>query len=225
MKKYAVVSALSLTLVFSIMPTKKSHAIVWVIIQEAIKAAILAIDAQVQRLQNKTIGLQNAQKAIENALSKLKLKEISEWGQKQKDLYDKYYKELWKVKNAIGTYKKVREIIKNQAALVGAYKNAFGLFKKDGHFTTAELNYMARVYTGILDESLKNIDQLLLAINAFETQMSDSERLTIIEQVAQEIDENASDLRRFNQQNILLSIQRSRDYHEISTVKALYGIE
>ena len=224
MKKYVTIIAISLTTVFTIMPTQRSQAIVWVVIKEALKAVILAIDAQVQRLQNKTIALQNAQKAVENALSKLKLKEISEWGKKQKELYDKYYKELWNVKNAISTYKKVKGIIKNQSEMVAEYKKAFSLFKKDKHFTADELEYMTQVYSGILEESLKNIDGLLLAINAFATQMTDAERLVIIEQVAQNIDENISDLRRFNHSNILISVQRSKDAHEIAVIKALYGI-
>ena len=57
---------------------------------EAIKAAIVkvikAIDLKIQRLQNETIRLQNAQKAIENALTKTKLTEISDWVEKQRDL-------------------------------------------------------------------------------------------------------------------------------------------
>ncbi len=225
MKKYAVLIMIGLTTTFTLLPTQRSHAIVWVVIQEALKAVILAIDAQVQRLQNKTIALQNAQKAIENALSKLKLKEISEWGKKQKELYDKYYKELWKVKNAISTYKKVKLIITNQSRMVAEYKKAFSLFKKDQHFSADELEYMARVYAGILEESIKNIEGLLLAVNAYATQMSDAQRLAIIERVAQNIDENISDLRRFNHSNILISVQRSKDIHEIDVVKALYGIE
>ena len=225
MKKYAVIIMIGLTTTFTLMPTQRSQAIVWVVIQEALKAVILAIDAQVQRLQNKTIALQNAQKAIENALSKLKLKEISEWGKKQKELYDKYYKELWKVKDAISKYTKIKVIIKNQSEMVAEYKKAFRLFKKDKHFTSAELEYMTQVYGGILDESLKNIDGLLLAVNALATQMSDAQRLAVIEQVAQNIDANISDLRRFNHSNILVSVQRSKDVHEIAVVKALYGIE
>src|SRR5687768_3118732 len=92
---------------FTLLPSR-SHAVVWVVVQQALKQVLLAMDAQVQRLQNKTIGLQNAQKKLENTLSKLKLKEISDWAEKQRKLYDEYYKELWKVKNVISTYKQVR---------------------------------------------------------------------------------------------------------------------
>ena len=45
---------------------------------------IIAVDLQVQRIQNKTIWLQNAQKTLENEMSKLKLDEITDWVQKNK---------------------------------------------------------------------------------------------------------------------------------------------
>jgi hypothetical protein len=51
-------------------------------IVEIIKAAIIkvikAADLQIQRLQNKTIWLQNAQKTLENKMSQLKLDEIKD---------------------------------------------------------------------------------------------------------------------------------------------------
>lgn len=209
----------------SIAPTQRSHAIVWVVIQEAIKQAILAIDAQIQRLQNKTIGLQNAQKAIENALAKLKLKEISEWTEKKRKLYDDYFQELWKVKNAISSYKKIKQIMQWQAQIAEEYKKAFGLFKKDKHFSQQEIEYMLRVYTGIVSESLKRTEQIALVINAFATQTSDGQRVEIVNRAADNIEQNLNDLREFNDQNVLLSIQRSKSNIEVHTVKQLYGLE
>ena len=50
-------------------------------------------------MQNKTIWLQNAQKVIENQLSKTKLTEISGWTEQQRTLYSDYYAELGKIKS------------------------------------------------------------------------------------------------------------------------------
>ena len=225
MKKGIWILMFSATAFFTVLPTQKSHAVVWVVIQEALKKIILAMDKQVQKLQNKTIGLQNAQKKVENTLSKLKLKEISEWGEKQRKLYDKYYQELWKVKNAISTYKKVKGIILSQVQLVEEYKKAYRLFKQDKHFTPDEIIYMEQVYSGILDESVKNLDQLFIVINSSITQMSDAERLEVINRSTNNIEENISDLRRFNSENILLSLRRSSDAMEIAAIKNLYGIK
>jgi len=58
------------------------------IIKEGVKKVIIAIDLRIQRLQNETIWLQNAQKTLENQMSKLKLGEISDWVEKQRKLYD-----------------------------------------------------------------------------------------------------------------------------------------
>ena len=158
-------------------------------------------------------------------MSKLKLTEISDWSKKQKELYAKYFDELWKVKNAISSYQAVRDIIKKQVQLVQEYSKAFNLSKQDKNFTADELNYMQKVYTGILDESIKNIDQIQLVINAFATQMADAKRLEIIHAAGNNIEQNITDLRQFNQQNIIISLQRSKEKNDIDVVKKLYGIE
>jgi len=225
MKKYIWITMLALTTVFTVMPTQKSHAIIWMVVTEAIKKAIKAMDLNVQRLQNKTIGLQNAQKVVENAMAKLKLKEISDWAEKQRTLYKDYYDELWKVKNAIASYKRVKQIMERQLQLVEEYKRAYGLFKQDKHFSPRELDYMYRVYSGILEESLKNIDQVTLVINSFATQMSDGKRLELINDAADRIEGNLTDMRRFNNQNVMISLQRSKGAGDVAFVKQLYGLQ
>ena len=84
---------------------------------------------------------------------------------------------------------------------------------------------MQKVYSGILDESMKNIDQIFLILDSFTTQMSDAKRLELIDKAADRVDTNCSDLKQFNNQNYLLSIQRARDENEISTLKRYYGID
>ena len=194
------------------------------IVKAVTKKVIKAIDLRIQRLQNKTIWLQNAQKQVENVLSKLKLDEISDWTQKQKDLYKGYYEELAKVKSIITYYQRIREITKKQTQLVQEYERAWNLFKQDTHFKDSEIQYMERVYTGILEESVKNIDQIFLILDSFSTQMSDLKRLEIINKSADQIDGNYDDLTMFNQQNILLSLQRAKTEADVNQVKQFYGI-
>jgi hypothetical protein len=161
---------------------------------------------------------------VENVLSKLKLDEISDWTQKQKDLYKGYYEELAKVKSIITYYQRIKEITKKQTQLVQEYERAWNLFKQDTHFKDSEIQYMERVYTGILEESVKNIDQIFLILDSFATQMTDLKRLEIINKAADQIDENYDDLTMFNQQNILLSLQRAKTETDVKQVKQFYGI-
>lgn len=98
------------------------------------------------------------------------------------------------------------------------------MVNQDTHFTRSEIDYMYRVYTGILNESLYNIDEILLVINSYKTQMSDAKRLEIINKAGDNIDKNYRDLQDFNNQNIQLSMNRAKDEHEILAVKKLYGL-
>lgn len=195
------------------------------IIRQGLIKVIKAVDLKIQRLQNKTIWLQNAQKVIENTMSEMKLNEITDWVEKQRTLYKDYYDELWKVKNVISYYHRVREITNKQVQLVAEYKRAWGLFKQDKNFTEDELDYMSKVYNGILDESVKNLDQIFLVINSFSTQMGDAKRLEIINSAYNQVETNYTDLKAFNQQNVLISLQRAKSKNDIDVIKELYGLK
>lgn len=84
---------------------------------------------------------------------------------------------------------------------------------------------MGSVYSGILQESVKNLDEILVVINSFKTQMSDAKRLELVDKAADRIDTNCSDLKQFNNQSYVLSIQRAKDANEVETLKRYYGIE
>lgn len=226
MKKYMVILPLSAVTIFVSIPKgADAQFVVSEVLSQTVGRVIRAIDLQVQRMQNQTIWLQNAQKALENQLSKLKLTEISDWSQKQQDLYNGYYKELWQVKSVIAYYERIKDMTEKQAGLVSQYNQAWNLLKSDKHFSADELKYMQSVYSGILQESVKNLDEILVVINAFKTQMSDAKRLELIDKAADRIDTNCSDLKQFNNQNYILSIQRAKDANEVETLKRYYGIE
>jgi flagellin-specific chaperone FliS len=208
-------------------PLQKAHAqfVIAEIIKAGVKKVIKAVDLQVQRQQNKVVWLQNAQKVLENTMSKLKLEEISDWTERQRSLYKNYFDELNQVKSIIAYYRKVKDVTEKQVLLVRAYKKAWNLFRQDQHFTTGELNYMQQVYSGILDESVRNLDQLYIVVNSFQTQMSDAQRLELIDAVSAKVDGNYTDLQTFNRGNIQLSMQRAKSLQEIEGVKKLYGLE
>lgn len=208
-------------------PTHRAEAQIPIadIIKAAVKKVIKAIDLQIQRQQNKIIWMQNAQKQIENVMSRTRLNEITDWVSKQKELYKQYYEELRKVKAVLVYYKRIREITEKQVHLVGEYRRSWELFKKDKHFTAEELAYMGKVYSGILDESVRNMDQLFIVINSFQTQMSDAKRLELINAAADQVDKNYDDLKAFNRQGIILSLQRAKAQNDVDVVRKLYGIE
>ena len=219
---------LFLILTFTVITTPHTKAAVPAfiiqIIKEGVKKVIKAIDLKIQRNQNKIIWLQNAQKALENALSKLKLEEIGDWTEKQRELYDKYFQELWKVKNYIAQYQRVKDIAQKQGQLMAEYQNAWGLLRSDPSFTAIELVYMEDVYQGILLSSVQNLDHVLSVVDAFNTQMSDGQRLEIIHRTEKKVDKNLADLRGFNHRNIQLSLSRTNSEQNLQLLKQRYGI-
>ncbi len=221
MKKIVVVMVLSFGL--SAAPFRGNAQIG--IIKEILIKVIKAIDLAIQKQQNKVIWLQNAQKTLENTMSKLKLDQITDWVSRQKELYADYYNDLRKVKDIITYYQRIKTISDKQVQLVEAYKRAFSLFKSDNHFTPEEIAYMGRVYTGILDASVNNLDQVFMVISSFTTTMTDEARLAIINKAADALDKNYRDLTQFNTQNKILSLHRSKDQQEVDVVRALYGIQ
>lgn len=207
------------------MPAGEAKAGIYEIIKAIVVKAIKAADLAIQRQQNKVIWLQNAQKVLENTLSKLRLDEISEWTEKQKEQYQKYFDELRKVKLLISYYQRIRDISETQFKLVEEYGRVWRLITSDKHFTIQELQYMGRVYSGILSETAKNVDQLAMVVNSFRTQMSDAKRLEIINAVAERVENNYSDLKAFNAENGMLSLQRAKSEADAATVKQLYGLQ
>ncbi len=195
------------------------------IVTGIISKVIRAIDLKIQKQQNQVIWLQNAQKALENTMSKLKLNDISQWAEKQRKLYDDYFQELKKVKTALATYTEVKDMIQRQKQLLIEYNTTWGVIKQDKHFTPQELQYMYSVYSGILSESLRNIEQQDLAVTNFTTQMTDGKRLELIHCADKNLDKNVSDMRSFNDHNIRLSLARADDEQQAAELKQLYGVQ
>ncbi|MCH5684245.1 hypothetical protein LWM68_08210 [Niabella sp. W65] len=109
--------------------------------------------------------------------------------------------------------------------MVEEYRRAWALLRQDKHFTAEEIRYMEQVYSGILTSSLRNVEQLYLVLSDHKTTMTDGKRLELITQAAIGLDENRSDLKKFNNQNFLLSLNRSRDMLDAANTKRIYGIQ
>lgn len=220
MKKVLLV----LLIVYFIPKCSFAQAEIIAVIKAGVVKIIKAVDLKIQRLQNETIWLQNAQKTIENELSKLKLQEIGEWVEKQRTLYADYFDELQQVRSVIAYYHRVKSITEMQGRIVREYRRAFDLFKQDEHFTATEINFMEQVYAGILGKSIDNMQQIQLVVNAFTVSMSDAERMRIINEAADGVEENYMDLRAFNHEKQVLSLSRAKDKLEINLIRKMYDL-
>jgi hypothetical protein len=227
MRLYKIVLPVSMAVVLTVLPDHKANAqfVISTIMNETVGKVIRAIDLEVQKAQNQTIWLQNAQKAIENQLNQMKLSQIAGVNQQQETLFSNYYQELFKVKDLIMDYEQVKNITLEQEALVKEYQSAWSLTQQDKHFSASELSYISSVYTGILKASINNLDQLLNLVNSFKTQMSDGKRMDLINKTSKSVNQNYYDLKQFNDENFQLSLERASDENDIQATKNLYGIQ
>jgi hypothetical protein len=195
------------------------------LISSAIKKVITALDLKVQQLQNQTIVLQNTEASVENNLHLNSLSDISGWLNKERTLYQNYYQELAKVKILISDYDEVKKIISQQKELLAEYNNASTLFYRDTHFSGSELNTMENVYGGILQESIRNLQEVTTAVTAFSTQMDDAERMLSIHHASAGMQTNLDHLRQYNNQNAIISYERAQSDRDRQVVRQLYGIQ
>ena len=190
-----------------------------------IKKVIIALDLKVQQLQNQTIALQNTEVTLENNLHLSSLSDISGWLSKERSLYQQYYKELATVRTLIADYDEVSGIIRQQKELMSEYHSASLLFHGNQHFSASELQQMDMIYAAILQESIRNLNEAMMAVKSFLTQMSDAERLNLIHRASAGMQTNLDHLRQFNEQNSRLSSARAAEDLDRAQIRALYGLK
>lgn len=193
------------------------------IIKQAIVKVIKAADLVIQREQNKVIWLQNAQKALENTMAKLKLEQIADWLEQHRKLYADYFEELARVKQTLAFFHRIRAVSLRYYALEALYQRTWTQLQQDPTFTPDERAHMNRVYRGILQASGENMQRLLLVVESFRTRMTDAERLALIEAAADAVEKNYEDLLRFNQQNLEIRLGRAHSQREREALRRWYG--
>lgn len=132
---------------------------------------------------------------------------------------------LLAVSPVVQKYKRVADIIDYQLRIVKEYKSAYSQFKQDKSFTPGEIEYMGKVYGNLSELCLKNLDDLLTIITAGKLRMSDDERITAIDRIFAEIQDEFGFLKHFNNTAKLLSLARAKEQQDIDVSRKLSGIK
>lgn len=157
---------------------------------------------------------------------------ISEGYGKVKDLASGNYKlhqvfldGLFQVSPTIRKYERVADIVNYQASIVKEYKTAFQDFKESKAFSDGQLTYFDNVYQRLFDDSLKDLEELIMVITSGQLRMSDDERLTSIDRIYEAVKKKYVFLREFNDENSLIAIQKMREKSEEQTIRGLYDLK
>jgi hypothetical protein len=140
------------------------------------------------------------------------------------NLHETYLDGLLAVSPAVQNDPGITATVSAQQEIVREYGNAFSRFKTDPHFTGAEVNYLAAVYTNLLARSTQDLRELTMVITADSLRMSDAERLSAIDRINRDMQDRLTFLNAFDNRVSLLAARRDRDADDLLTLKKLYGL-
>jgi regulatory protein YycH of two-component signal transduction system YycFG len=140
-------------------------------------------------------------------------------------LHEVFLDGLFAVNPSVAKYKRIPDIIRYQSLLMKEYRRALNRFKNDENLTPDELKYLERVYSYLVKQSLRNLEELTMIVTANKLRMSDDERIQSIDRIYFDIENKLSFLRYFNNSTQVLVVQRAKESSEVGAVKKLYEVE
>lgn len=140
------------------------------------------------------------------------------------DLHKLFLEGLLKANPVVQKYGKVTDIIQCELNIISEYGTAYNRFKQDNNFSPGEIQYIGKVYNNLIDESIKGLSDLTNVITDNTLRASDDERLSLINNLDNEMQNRLSFLRYFNNNTTILALQRAREKNDVSTIKNIYGV-
>lgn len=174
--------------------------------------AIKAIDLKVQRLQNQTLVLQQAQQQAEHQLSKQKLEEIRSWHRQLSDLYTGYYAELKQVKPMISGGATVRQIL-------ALHKQIIAVNGKSQKVPSTKPRFNA-----ILNQSRELVQTLQLVLTG-QVASKDAERVAMIGSLKDAMQECLNNMQSLHEQEAEILSDTKRKQADLRFIKRLYAIQ
>ena len=141
------------------------------------------------------------------------------------NLHRDFFGSLEIVNPKIKTYTRVADIIAYQVRIVKNISTTIKNLKESGQFNTDELDYSKAVFENLLEECLKNVDELYLVITSDELQMTDDERIKRIDQLYTDMQDKYSFCQSFSEECSVLAMQRLNEQVEIIMSKKLNGVK
>jgi len=184
---------------------------------------VISASAQTQEAQQLILNVEKLSQ-LKNILADMKrgyeviakgYKAVKDIAEGNFSLHEVFLDGLWLVSPEVRKYYKIAEIISYQKDMVSEYKAAFKRFSSGENFSVSELDYVSKVYSKLMEESLDNLDRLAMVITADKMRMSDQERLAAIDQIFADVEDKLVFLRSFNRKTSILNVQRQREKSEI----------
>lgn len=171
---------------------------------------------------------QNAANQIQNMIESIEHKvQLIKGASETQKIFDQgkeWYDALKKVSNTIQNYKKVYDAVQLVYEIASIYSDSFSRMKADRNFTPEEIVSIGEGYIKLVKESSSLLDELKMGSNITEMNLTDKDRLDIINRVYDKLLEHKDLVTYYTNQCIELSYIRAKQKNEINNVLKLYGI-
>jgi hypothetical protein len=151
-----------------------------------------------------------------------RIKDISEGNYA---LHEVFLDGLFAVNPSVAKYKRIPDIIRYQQLLMKEYRRAYNRFRNDSNLTPEEVKYLENVYSYLVKQSLRNLEELMMIVTANQLRMTDDERIHGIDRIYFDIENKLSFLRYFNNSTQVLIVQRAKDQSEVDAAMKLNDVK
>jgi multidrug efflux pump subunit AcrB len=141
------------------------------------------------------------------------------------NLHNDFFSSLKSVNPTIRNYSKVAEIIAFQVKIIQSYKQTYKYVKSINLYSPAEIDFIYRVFTNLINNSSDDLDELITVITANELEMKDDERLKRIDAVYASIQDKYAFAKSFGDEAKVLAVQKAKDNNNVETSRSVYGIK
>ncbi|SFW89849.1 hypothetical protein [Chitinophaga sancti] len=155
-------------------------------------------------------------------IAKSGLNTISDFKNGEFNLHRIFFNSLKEVNPAVRKYAGIADIVAVQTDILTLYKSTSRYLKSGNSFLPNEINYIDQVYTRVLNDCSKNIDELITLITDSSLQMSDDERLAKIDQLKANMSDNYDFTGAFYKDIRGLGQSRLKESREVDTLKTWY---
>ncbi len=139
--------------------------------------------------------------------------------------HSSYFTSLITVSPIIKYYARVADIVAIQISIARQSHNAMKSFKNKHYFTQSEIKYLQAVFSNLLSECAKNLEELFTLITDGSLQMKDDERINAIDRLYFDMQDKQQFVGSFSNNAAGLSLQRSIDVNDIIISKRLKGLK
>jgi len=146
------------------------------------------------------------------------------------NLHGDYFNSLKEVNPSIKSAAKVDDIILFQLRIIKEAKTTIQKVRQTGQFTDKEITYLKNVFDHLLEECVKDIEELITVVTSDELEsdsyrMKDDERIKRIDKLYDDMLDKFGFCDSFSKQASVLVIQRKDDQYEVKRSKRLFGLD